>query len=124
MNKPLEYHINKLPVSIVQHIFAFLIPCSSKIIFCNEKQNRDGYSLRYQEAFINDYIVENIDEYYLSRIVKKNNKHRYYITLECIDTIECEYNDREIILKKYEYISKYVGKNINIALFKLFYDYK
>jgi bifunctional N-acetylglucosamine-1-phosphate-uridyltransferase/glucosamine-1-phosphate-acetyltransferase GlmU-like protein len=63
--------------------------------------------------------VKNNKGMFLSRISKKNNKHRYYITEEVIDVMEVEYNDSVINMYHYEYNSKYVGKNIDEALIKL-----
>jgi hypothetical protein len=122
-NKPLEHYMKKLPNSIEKHIISFLIPSSEEIIFVNhQKKNRDQYSMKYQEAFINSNLVENNDKYYLSRIIKKNNKHRYYKSLQILDTVEREYNGREIILEAFEYQSKYIGKDIDIALLILLFN--
>ena len=63
--------------------------------------------------------MENDKGMFLSRISKKNDKHRYYVTKEIIDTIEIEYNDMLIERHYYEYKSKYLGKNIHEALIKL-----
>ena len=62
---------------------------------------------------------ETIRECSCQESVKKNNKHRYYVTTEIIDTIEVEYNDSVIEMNYYEYKSKYVGKNIDDALLHL-----
>ena len=119
--KPLGYYITKLPLMLEKYIISFLIPSSKEIIFIDHvKKNRDYYCLKYQKAFINDYIIMNKDGYYLTRIQKKNNKHRYYLSIQLIDTIECEYNDNYIIVERFDYASKYVGKNIDIALLTLF----
>ena len=119
--KPLAYYMKKLPLILEKYIISFLIPSSNEIIFVDHiKKNRDYYSLKYQKAFINDYIIMNKDGYYLTRIQKKNNKHRYYLSIQLSDTVEFEYNDREIILERFDYASKYAGKNIDIALLKLF----
>jgi hypothetical protein len=114
--------MKKLPTSIEKYILTFLIPPSNQIVFINhiKKNCRDYYSERYQKAYINNCLITN-DNYYLSRIIKKNNKHRYYKTLQISDTIECEYGDRVIISESFEYQSEYIGKNIDIALFRLFF---
>jgi hypothetical protein len=70
-------------------------------------------------AFICNKQLQNDKGLFLSRISKKNNKHRYYITKEIIDQVEIEYNDSVINMNYYEYKSKYVGKNIDKALIKL-----
>jgi hypothetical protein len=70
-------------------------------------------------AFICNKQVQNDKGLFLSRISKKNNKHRYYITNLIIDPVEIEYNDSIINMNYYEYKSKYVGKSIDKALIKL-----
>jgi len=114
-------NINNLPMDITREIISFLIPVSINIIFNTMNSNSyvSNYSSRYEKAFIGNKIVKNDKGLFLSRISKKNGKHRYYITEETIDTIEVEYNDRLIDTHYYEYKSKYVGKNINNALFRL-----
>jgi len=113
--------MNSLPIDITREINTFLIPPSNNIIFKTISANSyvSSYSSRYEKAFIDNKIVKNEKGLFLSRISKKNNKHRYYLTKEIIDTIEVEYNDRLINQHYYEYKSKYVGKNIDEALIKL-----
>ena len=113
--------MNPLPIDITREITTFIIPASNNIIFKIISSNSyvSSYSSRYEKAFIDNKIVKNEKGMFLSRISKKNNKHRYYITEEIIDTIEVEYNDRLINQYYYEYKSKYVGKNIDEALIKL-----
>ena len=110
-----------LPREIKREISTFLIPATKNIIFNTISSNSyvSNYSSRYEKAFIGNKMVKNDKGIFLSRISKKNNKHRYYLTKEIIDTIEVEYNDRIIIQNYYEYKSKYVGKNIDEALIKL-----
>jgi hypothetical protein len=113
--------MNPLPIDLTREITTFLIPASNNIIFKIIASNTyvSSYSSRYEKAFIDDKLVKNNKGMFLSRISKKNNKHRYYLTEELIDTIEVEYNDRLINQYYYEYKSKYVGKNIDEALIKL-----
>ena len=115
------FSIANLPTEITREITTFLIPASKNIIFNTISSNAyaSSYSSRYEKAFVGNKIVKNDKGIFLSRISKKNNKHRYYLTKEIIDTIEVEYNDRLIIQNYYEYKSKYVGKNIDEALIKL-----
>ncbi len=110
-----------LPREIKREISTFLIPASKNIIFNTISSNSyvSNYSSRYEKAFIGNKQVQNDKGLFLSRISKKNNKHRYYITKMIIDTVEVEYNDSVINMNYYEYKSKYVGKNINKALIKL-----
>jgi hypothetical protein len=113
--------IINLPIDITREITTFLIPASNRIVFNTISSNSyvSSYSSRYEKAFIGPKIVQNDKGMFLSRISKKNNKHRYYLTKEIIDTMEVEYNDRLVDVNYYEYKSKYVGKNIDEALIKL-----
>lgn len=128
--------IKALPVEMTREIFSFLIPDPDKIVFRNERpcSSYNSYSPKYEVAFFqNIKIVANIitdtdsyysvyDDYYLCRIAKKNGKHRYYITKELVDVIQMEdYNGREIDIFHYDYISKYIGKNLTRALFEVIY---
>jgi hypothetical protein len=117
----MDFSIENLPIEITREITKFLIPESKNIIFNTISSNAyvSSYSSRYEKAFFKNKMVKNNKGIFLSRISKKNNKHRYYLTKEIIDTIEVEYNDRLINQNYYEYKSKYVGKNIDEALIKL-----
>jgi hypothetical protein len=128
--------IKTLPDEMTREIFSFLIPDPDKIVFRNERpcSSYNSYSPKYEVAFFqNIKIVANIitdtdsyysvyDDYYLCRIAKKNGKHRYYITKELVDVIQMEdYNGREIDIFHYDYVSKYIGKNLTRALFEMIY---
>jgi glycine/serine hydroxymethyltransferase len=78
--------------------------------------------MKYEIAYYNNIEMVNPNGLFLSRIYKKNGKHRYYITKEIVDTIEVDYSDRCIELFCYEYSSKYVGKNLKQAILQLLYD--
>jgi hypothetical protein len=112
---------NHLPLDIINEIKTFLIPPSNRIIFTTVSSNSyvSSYSSRYEKAYIGNKMVQNDRGMFLSRISKKNNKHRYYVTTEIIDTIEVEYNDSVIEMDYYEYKSKFVGKSIDDALLHL-----
>ena len=119
----------RLPEEMVKEIVGFLIPEISNIYF--EKRypnsNYSSFSRKYEIAFLNENKIMNnkiinAENLYLSRISKKNGKHRYYITKELIDCIEVEYNDRDYEIYHYDYISSYVGKNISFAILKLLYE--
>jgi len=127
----LTKRIQDLPIEMVYEIFSFLIPDTEKIEFRKEKPSScySSYNDKYDVAFFRNIRVINLDgeteenTYYLSRISKKNGKHRYYITREEVDCIQVEYNDREIDIFNYDYISKYIGKNLFKAiLYVLFYS--
>lgn len=114
----------RLPEEMVKEIISFLIPEISKIYFERRYTNRNysSFSIKYEIAFLNENKIINAEKLYLSRITKKNGKHRYYITKELIDSIEVEYNDRDYEIYHYDYKSSYVGKNISFAILKLLYE--
>lgn len=124
MNTPkitLIDRIKCLPPYIGNEIFRFIIPNACDIQFYTSiKQRYSDYSIKYQTGYINGERVKNVKNQYLSRICKKNGKHRYYMTNEFIDTIEVEHHDREFRKYYYQYRSNYVGKNINYALLIIF----
>jgi hypothetical protein len=101
-----------------REILSFLIPDSKHVTF--ERHSTNSYSSnnssRYERAFVNNKLVQNKKGLYLSRISKKNGKHRYYITKVTIDENEVEYNDSTITVYYREYSSNYIGKNLEHAL--------
>ena len=120
---------------------------TNRTVYGSEEYNRyshvEGYSEKYETAFYytinnnqlellnevgkNKFYVKNDTHYrnkfYLSRIKKKNNKYRYYITTRQTIT-EYDYShrdfdcgpDKEISIN---YSSIYVGKNIYYAMLYL-----
>jgi hypothetical protein len=126
-----DLYMNKVPKCVGRYIFSFLIPDESSIEFGDYgKTQRDNsiYSLRYEVAFCGNRLLENFKGIYLSRILKKNGKHRYYLTTEK-ETHYCQGCGMEGCRSEYcrggweyekWYESKYVGKNLENALFKLF----
>ena len=110
-----------MSTDIGREILSFLIPESKTVKFHKYSPNtfNDAYSAKYESAHVNNKLVKNQKGLYLSRISKKNGKYRYYITKMIIDTNEMEYNERLINVYYNEYISKYVGKNLEIALLLL-----
>ena len=109
-----EQFITSLPIEIEREIFSFIIPDAKNIIFNRyvTKSYNNHYNSKYEKAFINNELVKNKEGLYLTRISKKNGKHRYYISKDIIDVIHVEYNDREVPYYLYEYSSTYVGKNM------------
>jgi hypothetical protein len=103
---------------IGKEILSFLIPDSKHVIFERHSTNafNTNNSSRYERAFVNNKLVQNKKGLYLSRISKKNGKHRYYITKVTIDENEVEYNDSIITVYYHEYSSNYIGKNLEHAL--------
>ena len=127
----LTKRIHDLPTEMIYEIFSFLIPKPEKIEFRKElpfSSSSSSYSQKYDVAFFRNIRIQSeIEEYYenkyyLTRIMKKNGKHRYYVTKQEIDCIQVEYNDREIDIFHYDYISKYIGKNLFIAIFYVIYS--
>jgi hypothetical protein len=133
MTDILTNQIKNLPTEMSREIFSFLIPDPDKVEFKKENpcSSYNSYSAKYEVAYFkkkkiltnmsND--IENIDHYYLTRIAKKNGKHRYYNTRELVDVIQVEYGDREVDIFHYDYISKYIGKDLVKALFEVVYSF-
>ena len=125
-----NYLFCRLPEEMMKEIVSFLIPDISKIYFettLYTNKNYSSFSRKYEIAFLNENKIMNnkimnAENLYLSRISKKNGKHRYYLTKELIDCIEVEYNDRDYEIYHYDYKSSYVGKNISFAILKLLYE--
>ena len=120
--------VNKLPTELEREILSYLIPDVKKIEFLNYFKIHcveSSYSLKYKTAFYKNTNskVRNYKGLFLSRIQKKNGKHRYYITeeIKTRDDYETEYDEYGVIYYySYDYKSKYVGKNIKEALLTLF----
>lgn len=120
-------YIKDLPPYLGRLIFSFLILDENIINFIEYIPNafKTNYSKKYQLAHnLQNYILYN-HGFYLSRIYKKNLKHRYYLTTKIIVTI-CSSCESSICMNPYcsgsledeeYYTSKYVGKNLNKALF-------
>lgn len=127
----LTNQIKNLPVELSREIFSFLIPDPDKVEFRKEHpcSSYNSYSAKYDVAYFKNIkimtdmstAIDSIDNYYLCRIAKKNGKHRYYLTRELVDVIQVEYNDREVHIFHYDYISKYIGKDLMRALFHVIY---
>jgi len=89
--------------------------------------NNAAYNPKYDVAFLDDELIKNENGLYLSRISKKNGKHRYYITNEgqsftcngCGEEGCCSRYCRGGLEYSYYYKSKYVGKDIEVALLQL-----
>ena len=79
----------------------------------------NAYSNKYDIGILHQNKIQNKNNFYLTRIAKKNGKHRYYITKQIIDTIEVEHGDRPYNIYYYDYYSIYIGKNLSDGLFKL-----
>ena len=132
MTDILTTRIKNLPNEMSREIFSYLIPDPDKVVFKKEHpcSSYNSYSGKYMVGFFKNIKImsnmsteiENIDNYYLTRIAKKNGKHRYYLTRELVDVIQVEYGDREVDIFHYDYISKYIGKDLIWALFKVIYS--
>ena len=142
---PLERFMKRLPPYIGKEIFKFLIPELNKIYFLNCDPLARRYSLNYEKAFMSKIgcggiccsknncklsqivPVENQKSVFLSRIPKKNGKHRYYLTNK-IETHYCQGCGMEGCRSEYcrggwetdiIYKSVYVGKDMEKALYEL-----
>jgi len=128
----LTKQMKSLPTEMSREIFLYLIPDPEKVEFKKENpcSSYNSYSAKYEVAYIKKKKimtdmhdnVESIDHSYLTRIAKKNGKHRYYITREVVDCIQVEYGDREVDIFHYDYISKYIGKDLYTALFEVVFN--
>jgi len=118
--------INKFPMEMELEILSYLIPDPKNIEFFDScKSLNRNYCFQYKTAFYKntDDKIINKKGQFLSRISKKNGKHRYYITEEKKTRLddETEYDEYgAIYYYSYKYESKYIGKNINNALLTLF----
>jgi len=90
--KSFDDYIRELPAFIGKEIFKFILPNLKfiefkkgpelKFIFSEDVNYPSRYCQRYEVAFFNGEQIVNKKYYeYLSRISKKNGKHRYYITI-------------------------------------------
>ena len=130
--KSLQDYIASLPPFIGMEIFKFIIPDTTSIIFKPHKKRRyhDQYKLKYEIAYLCDSLVKNHGGIYLSRIVKKNGKHRYYLSTENVfqycngcGESDCRNLDcRGIYSYEYTYSSRYVGKYLDKAMLELEFD--
>ena len=123
MNDQLNRLIRNLPQDIGKEIFKFLMPDENNVEF-----RLDDYS-KHPVAFINNKILFN-NKLHLFLIKRKNGKTRYYISekkisyyfcVECGSDSYCgcpyEYEKGPVVFK-----SKYVGSELNKALFELTYS--
>jgi len=120
----LDYHISLLPRDVVRYIFEYVIPDYSNFKFIY-------YEKDFQIAYNNNLKVENDEEYFLTRIYKKNGKHRYYISKQytiryCEDCNgKCKasrhYDCYGKISNEIRFKNKYIGKDIITALLHLFH---
>ena len=130
MAKTLSSCIEALPPFIGKEIFGFVMPDSTKVTYgyyCKYTGNA-AYNPRYQVAFIDNQVIKNEKGIYLSRMKNQRGKYRYYLSEEH-ETFYCKGCGEEGCLSRgcrdgldynYYYNSKYVGKNVDKALFELF----
>jgi|LauGreDrversion4_2_1035121.scaffolds.fasta_scaffold01618_10 hypothetical protein len=130
MTTELDVYMKMIPKCVGRYIFSFLIPNEESVEFGDYGQTQrdsSGYSRRYEVAFYDNRLLENFRGLYLSRIKKTNGQHRYYLTTEKT-TYYCNGCGSESCRSEYcrggweydkWYESKYVGKELDNALFKL-----
>ena len=131
-----ETFLMKLPEELKREIFKFLNPDidARKIKFdFYSCPNFTNYDHRYKVAYNN--VTNNILStgvnfkvtFFLSRIEKKNGKHRYYLTEEYL-TKSCDSCGDETcksyycgkLIDDYWYQSKYIGKCLEYALYQFY----
>ena len=136
MTTELDIYMKMIPKFVGRYIFSFLIVVPESIEFRDYRRtliaNNYRHSLKYEVAFKDNRLLENFMGVYLSRIWKKNGKHRYYLTTEKYENYcqECgieggrsEYCRGRCENEKW-YDSKYAGKDIENALVLLFLNVK
>jgi len=122
MERSLSYYISRLPLEIEIEIISFLIPDKTKITFCNNNRNceRSYYNDRYETAFIRQLIVKNKYGFFLSRVLNRKGKYRYYISKESKTLYDVECIGKKCIpIYEYDYYSKFLSKNLDHALLLL-----
>ena len=135
--KSFQDYIASLPPFIGMEIFKFIIPDTKSIIFKSQEKRRghDKYNLKYEIAYFYnseylDSLVMNNRGIYLSRIFKKNGKHRYYLSAEkmfqyCAGCGEYNCSNLDcsgIYSYEHSYSSRYVGKDLSKALLELGFE--
>jgi len=114
--------MKSIPTEIGNAILEFLIPKPEDIefvVFKNNYNSTGRYNPKYEQAYIGDSLVKNKHGFYLSRIHKKNGKDRYYLSQELIDEIDVDYYGSSQTICHYDYVSTFIGKNLNHALIRL-----
>jgi hypothetical protein len=132
-NKNLIDYIADLPPYLGRLIFSFLILDETIINFieCVPEAYKTNYSKKYQLARnLQNYVLCNNHGFYLSRIYKKNLRHRYYLTTKIVIVV-CSSCTSSICMNPYcsgsleneeYYVSTYIGKNLNKALFHFYLE--
>lgn len=138
MCKTLNQYMREIPVVLGNEIFKYICPNDTDVRFSqyNTTTHMNNYSDRYQVAYGSAtsqmysmlHRIKNRNRLFLSRISKKNGRHRYYITRET-KTTACDECDSPTCNARYcggsymheaLYSSTYVGKDLNLALIILF----
>jgi hypothetical protein len=133
-----ETFLSKLPEELTREIFKFLNPDIDtqkiKFDFFHQCPNFTNYHHRYNVAYnnvTNEVLGPKVNfkvTFFLSRIEKKNGKHRYYLTEET-HTFTCQGCGREGCCSQYcrggledeyWYKSKYIGKCLEYALYQFY----
>jgi hypothetical protein len=131
MKKSLDYYIGRLPKYIGKEIFKFVIPDANTISFREDynPNGADNYGYKYKVAFVGDKLLKNDCGKYLSRIMKKNGKHRYYITEEYEISLcngcgspKCRSDYCGSDITDNYVRSKYISKDIDISLLTLLFN--
>lgn len=135
MTNRLASSINQLPAEIKREILYFIIPDPRTVRFSPNYPlyHSEFYSYKYDVAFLNNKILKNKNGGYLSRIAKKNGKHRYYLTTD-VESLHCgECGDENVkhnrrccknrnIICDLSYKNNYLGKDMRLAFLELLRD--
>ena len=133
-----------MPSEIIREVFSYIIIDSNKVIFYPYSNialtpfypysnialtpfipfglHTDYiYSRKYQIATINKFYIETsinlaYNRFHLSRITKKNGKHRYYIAEEIWDVREIDTGFEVLEDNFCKFISKFISTNLDVAL--------
>ena len=128
----LTTRIKHLPTEMLREIFSYPIPNPDNVEFHTEEPvtSYSSYHVKYDVAFLKNIKIitdmhcnkDIIDHCYLSRIAKKNGKHRYYISKIFIDSIPVYNGNIKCDALHTDYISKYIGNDLMRALFEVIYS--
>ena len=126
--KDLIGHIKKMPLYLGREIFSFLVLDGNLVSFkrCSVFADETNYHNKYEMAFIfNERLTNN--SFFLSRIYKKNGKHRYYITTITYGTYcdscgesNCKSDYCGRLISEEYYSSKYICSNLDEAVLQFY----
>jgi hypothetical protein len=127
----INFIIENIPKYLLYEILSFIIPniySLKNIYFKSYKPPKEcietNFNRIYRYCYFNDILlsrkINNYEKIYLSRILKKKNKFRYYISFEtkyliCVNCGNTYCDDSSCRINydiDYFYKSKYLGNNL------------